>query len=111
MSQRPSTKTPATSTANILKRGGVYHLLMLVDGRWLETGITSRKFLEITQIADREFKVVHVNAPIDVPPPLPPTATSTATATATATTPTPAKQDGSREGASDKAKASKTTAS
>ena len=100
MSQRPSTKTPATSTANILKRGGVYHLLMLVDGRWLETGITSRKFLEITQIADREFKVVHVNAPIDVPPPLP-----------AAKTPAPATKDDAREGASEKAKAPETTAS
>jgi len=49
----------------------MYHLLMLVDGRWLETGITSRKFLEITRIADREFKIVLVNAPTDAPPPPP----------------------------------------
>jgi hypothetical protein len=68
MSQSPA-NAPASQTANIVKRGGLYHLLMLVEGRWLETGITSRKFLEITQIADREFKVVHVNAPMDGPPP------------------------------------------
>jgi hypothetical protein len=62
---------PAAHTANIVKQSGVYHLYMLVEGRWLETGITSRKFLEITQIADREFAVVHVNAPLDAPPPPP----------------------------------------
>ena len=64
MSERPS-NIPAAHTANIVKRDGVYHLLMLVEGRWLETGITSRKFLEITEIADREFAVVHINAPLD----------------------------------------------
>ncbi len=68
MSEQPAS-IPAASTANIIKRDGVYHLFMLVDGRWLETGITSRRFLEITEIADREFTVVHVNAPLDVPPP------------------------------------------
>ena len=103
MSERPSTKAtkiPAAHTANIVKRAGVYHLLMLVDGRWLETGITSRKFLEITRIADREFKVVHVNAPVDTPPPVP------------AGTPAPATKNDSCEGASDKAAApEKTTAS
>jgi hypothetical protein len=56
------------TTANIVKRDGVYHLLMLVEGRWLETGITSRKFLEITQIADREFPKVLLNAPLTPPP-------------------------------------------
>ena len=80
-------KAPAASTANIVKRDGVYHLYMLVEGRWLETGITSRKLLEITKVADREFKVVHLNAPLDAPPPL------------------PAKKDATREGASDKASA------
>jgi hypothetical protein len=68
MRERPSS-VPAAHTANIVKQNGVYHLFMLVEGRWLETGITSRKFLEITQIADREFAVVHVNAPLDAPPP------------------------------------------
>jgi hypothetical protein len=93
MSERPS-KIPAANTANIVKRGGVYHLLMLVEGRWLETGITSRKFLEITRIADREFKIVHVNAPVDTPPPLPASAPAPAAA-----------KDTSREGARDKVKA------
>ncbi|MEA2736269.1 MAG: hypothetical protein QOE14_2720 [Humisphaera sp.] len=60
---------PVAHTANIVKRDGVYHLLMLVNDRWLETGITSRKFLEITQIADREFAVVHVDAPLTPPEP------------------------------------------
>jgi hypothetical protein len=97
MSQQPAaaaaTPRPA-SPANIVKRDGVYRLYMFVDGRWLETGITSRKFLEITKVADREFKIVHVNAPLDAPPP-PPTPSSAT------------KQDG-REGASDgpRAKAS-----
>ena len=68
MSVQPSNR-PAAAPANIVKRDGVYCLFMFVDGRWLETGITSRKFLEITQVADREFKVVHVNAPLDAPPP------------------------------------------
>ena len=92
MPEKPS-KAPAASTANIVKRNGVYHLYMLVDGRWLETGITSRKFLEITQVADREFKIVHVNAPLDGPPPA------------------PAKQDGQREGASGKASATASSSS
>jgi len=70
MPARPP-KAPPSHAANVVKRGGIYHLLMLVEGRWLETGITSRKFLEITKIADREFAIVHVNAPVDVPPPLP----------------------------------------
>ena len=70
MTERPA-NIPAAHTANIVKRDGVYHLLMLVEGRWLETGITSRKFLEITEIADREFAVVHLNASMDEPPPLP----------------------------------------
>jgi len=100
--QRSSTKTPATHTANVVKRNGVYHLLMLVEGRWLETGITSRKFLEITQIADREFKIVHVNAPVDTPPPLPKDQAAPAEAAA------PAKAD-SRAG--EKAKAPETTPS
>src|SRR5688572_15728062 len=78
---------PAAHTANIVKRDGVYHLLMLVGGRWLETGITSRKFLEITEIADREFAVVHINAPLDAPAPAPPVKTANA----------------QRDGASDKA--------
>jgi hypothetical protein len=69
---------------------------MLVDGRWLETGITSRKFLEITRVADREFKIVHINAPLEMPPPPPATAV----------------KGDAREGASDKASVSeKTTAS
>ena len=89
-------KAPAASTANIVKRNGVYHLYMLVDGRWLETGITSRKFLEITRVADREFKMVHINAPLDGPPPVPATATSLKADT--------------REGASDKASVSEKTA-
>lgn len=96
MSAPPAPKASARAhTANIVKRGGLYHLLMLVEGRWLETGITARKFLEITKIADREFKIVHVNAPIDVPPPLP----------ARMSAPPPAEQDASRDGASDKASA------
>ena len=96
MPEKPS-KAPAASTANIVKRNGVYHLYMLVDGRWLETGITSRKFLEITRVADREFKTVHINAPLETPPPPPPA--------------TAVKAD-TREGASDKATVSeKTTAS
>ena len=70
MSEQPA-NIPAAHTANIVKRDGAYHLLMLVEGRWLETGITSRRFLEITEIADREFTVVHINAPLDGPPPLP----------------------------------------
>jgi hypothetical protein len=52
-------------TANIVKQGGLYRLLMLVDGRWLDTGITSPKLLEITQIADREFEVVRITPPDD----------------------------------------------
>ena len=70
MSQPSASSTPA-NTANIVKRGGLYHLDMLVEGRWLETAITSRKFLEIAEVADREFAVVHVNAPLDAPPPSP----------------------------------------
>ena len=97
MPEKPS-KAPAASTANIVKRDGVYHLYMLVDGRWLETGITSRKFLEITKVADREFKIVQVNAPLDGPPPVPATAAAV--------------KDDAREGASEKATVSeKTTAS
>jgi hypothetical protein len=91
-------KAPAASTANIVKRDGVYHLFMLVDGRWLETGITSRKFLEITKVADREFKVVHLNAPLDAPPPV-------------KDAPPPAKEDARREGASDKASATNASSS
>jgi hypothetical protein len=67
----PRPKVASAQIANVVKRGGMYHLYMLVEGRWLETGITSRKFLEITQIADREFSIVHINAPMDIPPPLP----------------------------------------
>jgi hypothetical protein len=51
-------------TGNIIRRGDVYHLLMLVNGQWLETGITSRGFMEITDIADREFATVMINAPL-----------------------------------------------
>ena len=69
MPDKPSNARPSHA-ANIVKRGELYHLLMLVEGRWLETGITSRKFLEITRIADREFSIVHVNAPLDAPPPV-----------------------------------------
>ena len=61
-------RVPAAHAANIVKRDGVYHLLMLVDNRWLETGITAPKFMEITDIADREFAVVYVNAPLSLPP-------------------------------------------
>jgi hypothetical protein len=86
----PRTKLAPTQTANVVKRGGIYRLYMLVEGRWLETGITSRKFLEITQIADREFSIVHINAPMDVPPPLPAAAT--------------AQKKAEREGASEKEK-------
>jgi hypothetical protein len=64
----------AAAAANIVRRNGVYHLYMLVEGRWLETGVTSRKFLEITDVADREFDIVHINAPLDAPPPPPPPA-------------------------------------
>src|SRR5687768_7010615 len=79
MSQQPAAATTTAvaaagrpaSPANIVKRDGVYRLYMFVDGRWLETGITSRKFLEITHVADREFKIVYVNAPLDAPPPPP----------------------------------------
>jgi hypothetical protein len=75
MSQQPAAATTTAtagrpaSPANIVKRDGVYRLYMFVDGRWLETGITSRKFLEITHVADREFKIVYINAPLDAPPP------------------------------------------
>jgi hypothetical protein len=89
MSEQPA-NIPAAHTANIVKRDGAYHLLMLVDGRWLETGITSRRFLEITEIADREFTVVHINAPLDGPPP---------------------GDEGQREGASDKAATATNSAS
>ena len=59
---------PAAAVANIVRRDGLYHLLMRVQGQWLETGITARRLLEITEIADREFAIVHVNAPLDNPP-------------------------------------------
>jgi len=68
---RAAAVAPAAHAANVVKRNGLYHLYMLVDGRWLETGVTSRKFLEITDVADREFDIVHINAPLDAPPPPP----------------------------------------
>src|SRR5688500_5826985 len=64
----PMPANPATlpaAVANIIRRDGVYHLLMRVQGQWLETGITARRLLEVTEIADREFAVVHVNAPLE----------------------------------------------
>ena len=59
------TKRFAGQTANIVKEGGLYRLLMLLDGQWLDTGITSSKLLEITQIADREFETVRITPPDD----------------------------------------------
>ena len=99
MSQ-PRANTPASHTANVVKRGGMYHLYMLVEGRWLETGITSRKFLEITQIADREFKIVHINAPVDGPPPAArEKASQAASDTERAATPAAPSGDGVEDGA------------
>ena len=51
--------------ANVVKRDGAYHLFMLVDGKWLETGITAPRLLEICQIADQGgFAKVLINAPM-----------------------------------------------
>ena len=50
--------------ANVVKCGGAYHLFMLVDGQWLDTGITAARLLEICQIADQGFTKVLINAPM-----------------------------------------------
>ena len=56
------------SVGNIVKHDGMYHLYMLVDGQWLETGISTVKLLEMTEIADREFSRVLINGPLTAMP-------------------------------------------
>lgn len=56
-----------TLTANLVKRDGLYHILMLVDGQWLDTGIIANDFMEATAIADQQFDTVYLNAPIAPP--------------------------------------------
>ena len=54
--------------ANIVRRNGIYHLLMLVDGEWLDTGITSTRLVDITAVAKREFGSYLIDAPTKAPP-------------------------------------------
>ncbi len=61
--------TIPTHAANIVKRDENYHLLMLLDGQWMETGITAERFPEIVDIADRDFSLVYFDAPLTLIPP------------------------------------------
>jgi hypothetical protein len=54
----------AAPTANIVRREGIYHLFMLVDGQWLDTGLSASRLQDLTEIADREFTRVLINAPM-----------------------------------------------
>jgi len=60
--------TPGVPTANIVRRDGAYHLLMLVEGEWLDTGLSAPRLLDLTMIADQQFAKVLINAPLHLPP-------------------------------------------
>ena len=59
---------PPAAPANIVRRDGLYHLLMLVEGEWLDTGVTSARLVDITAIAKREFGGYLIDAPTNTPP-------------------------------------------